>query len=69
MFTEDKTLSLIEHELRFIARRSQTIEGTGSSDFEAVDEICMAVNSALLALNEHRLSLEAAREGTPVGVD
>ena len=69
MLIEDKTLNLIEHELRFIARHSQTIEGRGGSDFEAVDEICMAVNSALRALDELRLSLRPAYEGVPVGVD
>ena len=54
---EEKYLSVIEKELRFIARHSQVIEGMGESDFETVDEICMAVNSALRALDEYRLSL------------
>ena len=65
---EDKNLQIIEQELRFIARHSQTIEGNGGSDFEAVDEICRAVNSALRALDEHRLSLARAPEGAAVGV-
>ena len=65
---QDKNLALIEQELRFIARHSKTIEGGCGADFEAVDEINMAVESALQALFEHRLSLEAAREEMPEGV-
>ena len=51
--TENKGLELIEHELRFIARESQRIEGC----YDTIDEINYAVVSALRALEEHRLSL------------
>jgi hypothetical protein len=61
MNVEDKNLRVIEQELRFIARHSQMIEGSGDSDFEAVDEIWLAVNSALRALDEHRLNYQQAR--------
>jgi hypothetical protein len=61
MNVEDKNLSIVEQELRFIARHSQMIEGRGGSDFEAVDEIWLAVNSALRALDEHRLNYQQAR--------
>jgi hypothetical protein len=59
MQTEDKNLRTIAQELRFIGRHVQTIEGVGGPDFEAVDEIAMAVNSALRALNEYKLSLQS----------
>lgn len=64
----DKNLSLIESELKFIRRHIQTVEGAGRSDFEAVDEIGMSVESALLALFEYRLGLEPACEEVPAGV-
>ncbi len=62
----EKKLNIIEQELRFIARHSQTIEGSGGSDFEAVDEINMAVNSALRALHELKLSLQPASDDMPL---
>ena len=55
---QDPNLSLIERELRFIARHSQTIIGAGGSDFEAIDEINLAVVSALHALDEYRQTLQ-----------
>jgi hypothetical protein len=51
---EDKNLELIESELRFISRHSQQIEG----NFDVVDELAMAIESALRALFEYKLSLE-----------
>ncbi len=54
---QDPNLSLIEQELRFIARHSQTIEGGCGADFEAIDEINLAVVSALHALEEFRQTL------------
>jgi hypothetical protein len=62
MRAEDNNLKLIESELKFISRHVQTIEGAGGSDFEAVDEICLAVNSALRALAEYKLSLQPDAE-------
>lgn len=64
----DKHLQIMEHELRFISRHVQTIEGAGGSDFEAVDEICISINSALRALSEYRLSLHPANEDVPAGL-
>jgi hypothetical protein len=64
----DKNLSIIETESKFIARQSQKIEGAGREDFEAVDEIGMAVESALRALEEYKLSLQPACEEIPSGV-
>ncbi|MBC7933536.1 MAG: hypothetical protein H7Z38_23495 [Rubrivivax sp.] len=68
MHAADKNLRIIDQELRFIARHSQAIEGAGSSDFETVDELNMAVGSALRALAEYRLSLEPTCEAVPAGV-
>ena len=65
---EDKNLQIIEQELRFIARHSQTIQGTGGSDFEAVDEICTTVYSALRALDEHKQTLRPEHEESLTGV-
>jgi hypothetical protein len=65
---QDTNLKLIETELRFIGRHVQTIEGAGGSDFEAVDEIGMAVESALRALAEYKLSIQPASEEIPAGV-
>ena len=62
MNVEDDNLRIIEQELRFISRHSQTIEGRGESDFEAVDEICMAVISALRALDDLRPSYPWPRD-------
>ncbi|MBV8856316.1 MAG: hypothetical protein JOZ02_05070 [Acidobacteria bacterium] len=62
MYIEDDNLRIIEQKLRFISRHSQTIEGRGESDFEAVDEICMAVISALRALDGCRLSYQQPRD-------
>ncbi|MGB7923433.1 MAG: hypothetical protein WCF57_09330 [Pyrinomonadaceae bacterium] len=64
----DKHIQIIERELRFISRHVQIIEGAGGSDFGAVDEICMSVNSALRALSEYRLSLRPANEEVPAGL-
>ena len=61
---EDKNLSLIESELRFIRRHVQGF----SSDFDRTDEIGMAVESALRALREYELSLQPACEEVPAGV-
>ena len=66
--TQDKNLSLIETELKFIARQSQRIAGAGREDFEAVDEIGMAVESALRALEEYKLSQQPATGEMPEGV-
>lgn len=55
---KDKSLSLIAHELKFIRRQIQQVEGAGRSDFEIVDEVGMAVESALQALEEYELSLQ-----------
>ena len=60
----DENLSLIEQELRFIARESQHIEGS----FDTVDEINLAVVSALRALDEYRLSLGNTGEEVADGV-
>lgn len=68
MMTADKNLRLLEQELKFIARHVQTIEGANSHDFETVDEIAMATNSALRALAEHNLSMQPAAEEIPAGV-
>lgn len=57
-------LSLIEQKLRFIARESQQIEGS----FDTVDEINLAVISALRALDEYRLSLGNTGEEVADGV-
>lgn len=64
----DKHLKSIEAELRFIARHIQQIEGNGSSDFEKVDELAMAVNAAKDALFELRLEMQPAKEEIPAGV-
>jgi hypothetical protein len=64
----DKNLFLIETELRFIRRHVQRVTGAGREDFETVDDIGMAVESALRALEEYKLSLQTAREETPEGV-
>lgn len=61
---EDKNPTLIENELRFIRRHVQSIDG----NFDAVDEIGMAVESALRALHEYNLSLQPACEEVPAGV-
>lgn len=62
MNVEDDNLRIIEQELRFISHHSQTIEGRGESDFEAVDEIYMAVISALRVLGILRLSYQWPRD-------
>lgn len=63
---EDKNLKLIESELRFISRHVQTVR---ADDFEAVDEIGMAVESALRALHEYKLSVQPdTTEEVPAGV-
>jgi hypothetical protein len=55
---------LIEQELRFITHESQHIEGS----FDTVDEINLAVVSALRALDEYRLSLGNTGEEVAGGV-
>jgi hypothetical protein len=65
---QDKNLALIEQELLFIARHSRTIESGGGADFEAVDEIQMAVESALRALHEYQISLRPSNKDAPAGV-
>lgn len=67
MNLEDDSLKVIEQELRFISRRSQTIAGRGESDFEAVDEICMVVISALRTLDGFRLSYQQPRDQALAG--
>ena len=62
--TKDKNLSLIERELRFIARHSQQIEGS----FDVVHDINLAIVSALRALDEYTLSQQPACEEIPVGL-
>lgn len=65
----DRNLALIESELRFIARHAQTIEGSGGSDYERIDELGLAVESALRALFEYKLSIQPdATEEIPEGV-
>lgn len=62
---EDRNLKLIESELRFIACHVQTVDG----NFDVVDEIGMAVESALRALHEYRLSIQPdTTEEIPKGV-
>ncbi len=63
--TKDKNLNIIETELKFVARQAQLIEGSGSEDYETVDEIGMAIQSALRALTEYKLSLEPVAEEFP----
>lgn len=58
--SEDRNLARIAAELRFISRQVQTIEPVRGCDFETVDEIAMAVRSALDALEEYDLSLQPA---------
>lgn len=61
----DKTLNLIETELRFISRHAANVV---TDDHQSVHEIGLAVESALRALFEYRLSLEPACEEVPAGV-
>lgn len=56
--TADKNLTLIAAELKFIRRHVQSIECSRGDDFETVDEIVMAVQSALAALEEYELGLQ-----------
>lgn len=51
-------LKLIERELAFIDRQSQHIDADSVENFDRADAIGRAVQSALLALTEYRLSLE-----------
>ena len=62
---KDTNLELIERELKFIARQAQCIEGARREDFERVDEIGMAIESALRALEEYKLSLQPAIDEFP----
>lgn len=61
----DRNLQLIETELRFISRHAGNIH---TDDHQSVHEIGLAVESALRALAEYRLSLQPAREEIPPGV-
>lgn len=54
----DKNLGIIESELRFIGNHLQTVEGNGGSDFDAIDELYMALASAKSALEKYKLSLQ-----------
>ena len=54
----DKNLKLISQELAFIRRHVHTIECSRGEYFETVDRIALAVQSALEALDEYKLSLE-----------
>lgn len=49
----DKNLAGIKHDLGFIMRRADSL----TSDFDAMDEIHMAVRSALRSLDEYEISL------------
>jgi hypothetical protein len=53
MNNADEYLAIIEHELAFIGRHLQRIEGAGSDEFETVDEIGISIESALRALEEY----------------
>jgi hypothetical protein len=64
----DNNLRIVEQELRFIGRHSNTIEGGCGADFEAMDEINMAVESALRALHEYQLSLQPLNKDAPASV-
>jgi hypothetical protein len=70
MHAADSHLRTVEQELRFIARHSQTIQGGCGADFEAVDEINMAVAAALRALREYESGLKPShgddRGGVPL---
>ena len=55
---KDKNLVLIESELNLLRRHMKNIL---TEDFDAVDEAEMSISSALLALDEYRLSLQPAR--------
>lgn len=59
---EDKNLELLESELKTIRRAAEH-----PADYEAADVIGRAVESALCALFEYRLSLEPACEEVPAG--
>lgn len=62
---EDKHLTLVETELRFISRHAENLQ---TDDHQMIHEIGLAVESALRALFEYRLSLEPACEEVPAGV-
>lgn len=64
MTAADKNLNLIESELKFIARHVQNML---TEDYEAQHEIDTAIDSALQALFEYKLSLEPACEEIPAG--
>lgn len=57
----DNNLVLIERELRFIAHQSQEIE----TSYDIVDEINLAVISALNALKEYNMKHQRMREEAP----
>ena len=61
----DKHLETIRAELAFIGRHVNNLE---TSDFDAVDEIHMALASARRALEEYELGLQPECEGIPAGV-
>jgi hypothetical protein len=64
----DKSLAILEHEINFIARQMRKIEGQNSDEFNAIDEINMALNSARQALADYKLSLAPAAEEIPLEV-
>ena len=66
--TNDKNLEIIVHELKFVGRMAQRSEGNGGSDFDRVDEIGMAGESALRTLEEYKLGLAPVSEETPEAV-
>jgi hypothetical protein len=66
--TTAERIALIERELNFIARQAQSIECANGRDFETVDEIGMAVDSAKRALFELQLGAQDATEEIPAGV-
>jgi len=65
--TEDKSLHTVAAELRFIGRHVQTIECSRGCDFEAVDEIAMAVRAALDALEKHQSPVQPDVTGEGAG--
>lgn len=57
---EDKNLSLLESELKFISRQAQRIDADNVENFDRADDIGCAVESDLRALEEYRLSQQPA---------
>lgn len=65
MTAAEKNITLLESELRYIAR---IISNLQTSDFEAVDEIHRAIESAKRAAHELKLDAQPATEEIPEGV-